>query len=263
MTFENLQLSHDKESGVLTIMIARATKMNALNRKTLSEIRSAVEQVYEDKSVKAVIFTGEGEKAFVAGADISEFTSMNEINARKLSESGQEIFMMIETCPKPVIAAVNGYALGGGCELALACHLRIAVETAKFGLPEVTLGLLPGYGGTQRLPQLVGKGKALEMMMTAEMITAPEAKILGLVNHVVATQEELLPKAKELLGRILKNAPIAIETVINCVNAVYNKSEEDGYQTEANSFGICARTDDFKEGTAAFLEKRKPNFQGK
>ena len=263
MTFENLQLSHDKETGILTVTIARATKMNALNQRTISEIRSAIEQVYEDKSVRAVIFTGEGEKAFVAGADISEFTSMNEINARKLSENGQEVLMMIETCPKPVVAAVNGYALGGGCELAMACHLRVAVESAKFGLPEVTLGLLPGYGGTQRLPQLVGKGKALEMILSAEMITATEAKALGLVNHVVSTQAELLPKVKEILAKILKNAPIALEMAISCINAFYNKSEEDGYQTEANSFGICARTEDFKEGTAAFLEKRKAGFQGK
>ncbi|MBC8110745.1 MAG: enoyl-CoA hydratase/isomerase family protein [Verrucomicrobia bacterium] len=261
MSFENLQLT--RQDSILTVTIARAAKMNALNQKTLAEIRSVMEQVYADKAVKAVIFIGEGEKAFIAGADISEFTAMNEINARKLSESGQEIFMMIETCPKPVIAAVNGFALGGGCELAMACHLRIASENARFGLPEVTLGLLPGYGGTQRLPQLVGKAKALEMMLTAEMITATEAKTLGLVNHLVPTPADLLPKAKELLAKILKNAPIALEMVINCVNAAYNQSEEDGYQTEANSFGICARTEDFTEGTMAFLEKRKANFHGK
>jgi enoyl-CoA hydratase len=261
MTFENLQLS--TQAGILTLTIARATKRNALNQKTLQEIRSVMEQVYADKSIKAVIITGEGEKAFVAGADIAEFQQVTAVSARKFSEVGQEIFRMIETCSKPVVAAVNGFALGGGCELAMACHLRIAVESAQFGLPEVTLGLIPGYGGTQRLPQLVGKGKALEMMMTAEMIPAAEARTLGLVNHVVATHAELLPKATEILQKILKNAPVALEMVINCVNAVYNQSEEDGYQTEANAFGICSRTEDFKEGTTAFMEKRKAVFQGK
>jgi len=261
MAFENLQLSH--QDGILTITIARAPKMNSLNQQTLTEIRSAMEQVYSDKSIKGVIFIGEGEKAFVAGADIAEFATITGVNSRKFSENGQEVFSSIETCPKPVIAAVNGFALGGGCELAMACHIRVAVQSAKFGLPEVSLGLIPGYGGTQRLPQLIGKGKAMELIMTGEMIPANEAKTLGLVNHIVETQEELLPKAKEILSKIFNKAPIAIEMVINCINAYYNKSEEDGYQTEANSFGICSRTEDFKEGTKAFLEKRKPNFQGK
>ena len=261
MAFENLQLSHD--DGILKITIARAAKMNSLNQQTLNEIRSAMDQVYSDKTIKGVIFIGEGEKAFIAGADIAEFSSITGVNSRKFSENGQEIFSSIETCPKPVIAAVNGFALGGGCELAMACHIRIAVTTAKFGLPEVSLGLIPGYGGTQRLPQLVGKGKAMEMILTGEMITASEAKDLGLVNHVVENPEELLPKANEILSKIINKGPIAVEMAINCVNAFYNKSEEDGYQTEANSFGICSRTEDFKEGTKAFLEKRKPKFLGK
>jgi enoyl-CoA hydratase len=261
MAYENLHLH--QQDGLLILTIARASKLNALNQKTLSEIGTVMEQVYADGSIHGLIITGEGEKAFVAGADIAEFTQVTEVNARKMAENGQEIFNMIEESPKPVIAAVNGFALGGGCELAMACHIRVAVESAKFGLPEVTLGLIPGYGGTQRLPKLVGRGKALEMMMTAEMIPAQEAYRVGLVNHVVPDHSSLIPKAQELFQKISKNAPIAIEMVISCVNATYDQAEEDGFATEANSFGICCRTEDFKEGVTAFLEKRKPVFQGK
>ncbi|QHT71361.1 enoyl-CoA hydratase [Rhodocytophaga rosea] len=250
------------KDGILTAVINRPSKMNALNLTTIEEVCDVIQESYDNPSIKGVIFTGEGEKAFVAGADIAEIASLNEVSSRKFSERGQEIFAMIENCPKPVIAAVNGYALGGGCELAMACHIRIAVETAKFGQPEVNLGLIPGYGGTQRLTQLVGKAKAMELIMTADIITAQEAKSIGLVNHVVDTQAELLPKAEELMRKILSKAPLAIEMVISCVNAVYNK-EENGYQTEANSFSICCKSEDFKEGTKAFLEKRPAKFQRK
>lgn len=248
------------KDGLITAVINRPSKMNALNLKTIEEVCDVIQEAYDNQNIKGVIITGEGQKAFVAGADISEIASLSEVNSRKFSERGQEIFALIENCPKPVIAAVNGFALGGGCELAMACHLRIAVETARFGQPEVNLGLIPGYGGTQRLTQLVGKAKALELMMTAEMISAQEAKSIGLVNHVVATHSELMPKAEEIMRKILAKAPLAIEMVISCVNAVYNK-EENGYQTEANSFSICCKSEDFKEGTKAFLEKRPARFQ--
>jgi enoyl-CoA hydratase len=248
------------KDGIVTAIINRPSKMNALNLNTIEEVCDVIQEAYDNPAIKGVIFTGEGEKAFIAGADISEIASLTEVSSRKFSERGQEIFAMIENCPKPVIAAINGYALGGGCELAMACHLRIAVETAKFGQPEVNLGLIPGYGGTQRLTQLVGKAKAMELIMTADIITAHEAWSIGLVNHVVPTHAELLLKAEELMRKILSKAPLAIEMVISCVNAVYNK-EENGYQTEANSFSICCKSEDFKEGTKAFLEKRPAKFQ--
>lgn len=247
------------KDGIVTAIINRPSKMNALNQKTIEEVCDIIQEAYDNPNIKGVIITGEGTKAFIAGADIAEIASLTEVSSRKFAERGQEIFAMIENCPKPVIAAINGFALGGGCELAMACHLRIAVESAKFGQPEVNLGLIPGYGGTQRLTQLVGKAKALELMMTADMIAAQEAKSIGLVNHVVATHEELLPKAEEIMKKILSKAPLAIEMVISCVNAVYNK-DENGYQTEANSFSICCKSEDFKEGTKAFLEKRPAKF---
>lgn len=256
--YENLLLH--LENGILTITINRADKLNALNIDTVREIKAAIQQVYDDPEVKGAIFTGAGEKAFVAGADISEIAELSEVNARGFAERGQEIFSMIERCNKPVIAAVNGFALGGGCELAMACHMRVASEGARFGQPEVNLGLIPGYGGTQRLTQLIGKGKAMELMMTADMIGAAEAKALGLVNHVVPAAD-LMPKCMEILNKILTKAPLAIGLVIDCVNAVYDK-DEDGYQTEANSFARCCSSQDFVEGTNAFLEKRKPIFKG-
>lgn len=253
-------ISVDLVDGILMIIINRVEKLNALNFKTLDEIREVVQEVYDNPEVKAAIITGAGEKAFVAGADIGEFIQINDVNARKFSENGQEIFGMIEACPKPVIAAVNGFALGGGCELALACHMRLASDNAKFGLPEVTLGIIPGYGGTQRMTHLVGKGKAFELIMTGEMISAEEALRIGLVNHVTS-REDLIPRCRQLLSKIMERAPLAIAQVVDCVNAVYKK-EEDGYQTEANAFSICCKSDDFKEGTAAFLEKRKAAFKG-
>jgi enoyl-CoA hydratase len=249
------------ENGILTILVNRPDKLNALNQKVLEEIGLAIRIAYDNQEVLGVIITGSGDKAFVAGADIGELKELNEMNGRKFSESGQEIFSSIEKCPKPVIAAVNGFALGGGCELAMACHIRIASSNAKFGQPEVSLGIIPGYGGTQRLTQLVGKGKAMELMMTGNMIGAEEALKLGLVNILVEEPKELIPACKDLLGKISKKAPLAISLVIDTVNASFNK-EENGYQTEANSFAACCKTADFKEGVEAFLEKRKPEFKG-
>ncbi len=251
----------DIQNGILTLTINRPDKLNALNAATINEIKTGIEDAYDDKEIKGIIITGAGEKAFVAGADIKEIAALNEAYGRKFAEQGQEAFFSIENCAKPVIAAVNGFALGGGCELAMACHLRVATENAKFGQPEVNLGVIPGYGGTQRLTQLIGKGKALELMMTGDMISAQEAHKLGLVNHVVSDQNELINKCHEILGKIIGKAPLAVGMVINCVNAVFDP-EEKGYQTEANSFSNCCKSEDFREGTSAFLEKRKPAFKG-
>ncbi len=258
--YNNLKVTN--EHGILTITINRPDKLNALNIETIEELRVVFQElVYDDENIKSVILTGAGEKAFVAGADISEIAELNEMNGRKFAENGQEVFSMIERCHKPVIAAVNGFALGGGCELAMACHFRIATPNAKFGQPEVNLGIIPGYGGTQRLPQLIGKGKALELMMTADFIAADEAKALGLVNHIADSHEALLEMALALCQKINSKAPLAIGMVIESVNAYYT-NEENGYQTEANSFASCCKSEDFKEGTKAFLEKRSAEFKG-
>jgi enoyl-CoA hydratase len=251
----------EEKNGVLYLTVNREDKMNALNFDTLEELRVIFDEIVDNKSIKAAIITGAGEKAFVAGADISEIASLNEVNARKFAENGQDIFSMIENCHKPVIAVTNGYTLGGGCELAMACHMRVATANAKFGQPEVNLGIIPGYGGTQRLTHLVGRGKANELMMTGEMIGADEAKALGLVNHVLPTKAEAMEKAEELISKIMSKAPLAIGMVVDCVNAVF-LPEENGYQTEANSFARCVKSGDYKEGTSAFLEKRKPAFKG-
>jgi enoyl-CoA hydratase len=248
------------ENQILTITINRPEKLNALNKTVLEELDHAIDAIYKDDQVKAVIITGSGEKAFVAGADISEFTTVSDDQAATLSKKGQDIFFKIENCPKPVIAAVNGFALGGGCELAMACHFRLAGTNAKFGQPEVNLGLIPGYGGTQRLTMLIGKGKALELMMTGNMIGAEEAKSLGLVNYVEPL-ENLLPKTKEILNTILSKSPVAISKVIEAVNSFYN-SNEDGYSEEVHLFSQAFLSNDKKEGTAAFIEKRKPVFKG-
>jgi enoyl-CoA hydratase len=258
-SYTNLKL--DIKNNILYIRINRPDKLNALNFQTLDELREAMVEAHDNHDVKGIIITGEGEKAFVAGADISEFMQINEFNSRKFSEKGQEVFSFIERCPKPVIAAINGFALGGGCELALSCHMRIASDNAKIGLPEVTLGILPGYGGTQRLTLLVGKGKAFEIIMTGDMINAEDALNIGLVNYVVP-QPELLARCEGILNKIILRAPIAIAQTIECVNAVFNETK-DGYEVEANSFAICTKTEDFKEGTKAFLEKRKPEFKGR
>jgi enoyl-CoA hydratase len=249
------------KNGILTITISRPDKMNALNLALVEEIRTAIQKVYDDKEIKGVIIIGDGEKAFVAGADIKEIAELNELNGRKFSENGQEVFALIENCHKPIIAAVNGYALGGGCELAMACHMRIASENAKFGQPEVNLGIIPGYGGTQRLTQLVGKGKALELLMTGDMVSAKEAREIGLVNHIVSNREALIDKCEETLDKITSKAPLAVGMIVNCVNAFF-ADDENGYQTEANSFANCCKSHDFIEGTSAFLEKRTTNFKG-
>lgn len=258
MKFNNLKFEVKDEIAYITIN--RPSKLNAINFDTLKDINNAVREVHDNNTIKGAIITGEGDKSFVAGADINEIASLNEINGRKASENGQEIFNMIEDCPKPIIAAINGYALGGGLELAMACHMRIATKEARFGQPEIGLGIIPAYGGTQRLTQLVGKGKAIELLLTGDPIDADEAYRIGLVNHVV-NKSALLPKCEEILGKIIKKAPLAAGMIIQCVND--NFSVENGYQSEANSFGHCCGSDDFKEGTNAFLEKRAPKFKGK
>jgi enoyl-CoA hydratase len=249
------------ENGIASITINRPDKLNALNRQTLTEIDQAVRAAQADKAVSGIIITGAGEKAFAAGADISEFASFSIDKGTDLSARGHAIFNNIENSPKPVIAAVNGFALGGGCELAMACHMRLASANARFGQPEVNLGLIPGYAGTQRLVQLVGKGKALELLLTADAIKADEAHRLGLVNHVVENVAELLPKAIELLQKIATKGPNAVAHCIALVNDYFDK-EEDGFQNEIETFGSLFQTPEFKEGTAAFLEKRTPNFRG-
>jgi len=253
-------LSENKD-GILYLTINQESKLNALKISTLEDIKNIFNEVNDNKSIHAVILTGAGEKAFVAGADIDEIAELNELNARKFSEIGQETFDLIETCHKPVIAVVNGYALGGGCELAMACHLRVASSNAMFGQPEVNLGLIPGYGGTQRLTLLIGKTKALELLMTGDMIGAEEAKDLGLINHVLPTKEAAIAKAEEIIHKIRSKAPLAIGMIVDCVNSVH-ADEENGYQIEANSFARCVKSEDYLEGTAAFREKRQPNFKG-
>ena len=260
MNYNNILSS--TENGITTITINRPQKLNALNKDTIQELHDAFDQVNNDKATKVIVITGSGEKAFVAGADISEFANFSVENGGKLAAKGQELlFDFVENLSTPVIAAVNGFALGGGLELAMACHFRVASDNAKMGLPEVSLGVIPGYGGTQRLPQLVGKGRAMELVMTAGMIDANTAHNYGLVNHVT-TQEELLPLAKKIASKIMRNSSVAIGKAINAINANY-KDGKDGYKVEIKQFGKCFGTEDFKEGTSAFLEKRKANFPGK
>lgn len=250
-------LATDLDNGIFTITINRPDKLNALNKIVFEELDKVMDTVYSDDSIKGVIITGSGPKAFVAGADISEFMGISDNDSEFLSANGQRIFFKIEDSPKPVIAAVNGFALGGGCELAMACHFRIASNTARFGQPEVNLGLIPGYGGTQRLSMLVGKGKAMELIMTGNMIGADEAKELGLVNHVTAP-EELMEKTKEILGLILTKSPVAVAKAVAAINT-FDHSRS-GYEKEAALFAEAFASEDKVEGTAAFLEKRKPVF---
>lgn len=252
----------DLQDGTLVITINRPDKLNALNKDVIEELSKAIDEVYNNAEIKSAIITGAGEKAFVAGADISEFTSLDAAGGAALAKKGQDmVFDKIENSPKPIIAAVNGFALGGGCELAMSCHFRLASENAKFGQPEVNLGLIPGYGGTQRLTQLIGKGKSMELMMTADMIGAAEANALGLVNYVLPLAE-LIGKAKEILQKIHTKAPVAVAKVIACVNDAA-KGETAGFANEIKRFGECFSTEDMKEGTGAFLEKRKAIFKGK
>lgn len=247
------------EGYIQTITINRPDKLNALNKETIAQLSQAIDQAEEDGEVRVIILTGSGEKAFVAGADIAEFAHFNTKQGKELAALGQEsLFDKLENCSKPVIAAVNGFALGGGLELAMAAHIRVASDNARMGLPEVSLGVIPGYGGTQRLPQLVGKGRAMEMIMTAGMIDAATAHKYGLVNHVV-TPEELLPTCLNMAGKMLRNSPVAISAAIDAVNAGFVDGV-DGYQTEIDCFGASFETEDFKEGTTAFLEKRKAQF---
>ena len=260
MALENIILEHDK--GIATLYINRPEKLNALNKATIQELHETLKMVDENPEVRVIIITGNGEKAFVAGADIAEFAHFSAEEGAQLAAQGQQLlFDFIENMKTPVIAAVNGFALGGGLELAMACHFRIASENAKMGLPETSLGVIPGYGGTQRLAQLVGKGRAMEMILTAGMIDADTAKIYGLVNHVVP-QEDLLSAYMTIATRIMKNSPVAISKAIEAVNANY-VSGVNGFDVEIKNFGDCFATDDFKEGTTAFLEKRKAEFKGK
>lgn len=260
MNYENLLIAIENKIALVTLN--RPTKLNALNKDTLAELHAAFSDLEKDDTIQVIILTGSGEKAFVAGADIAEFANFSAQEGTQLAAEGhQKVFDHIENLKKPVIAAVNGFALGGGLELAMACHFRVASDNAKMGLPEVTLGLIPGYGGTQRLPQLVGKGRAMEMILTATMISAAEAKEYGLVNHVVP-QSELIEFCQGLAQKICKNAPVAISEAIQAVNANFDKSKN-GFETEISAFGRLFSTSDFKEGTTAFLEKRKANFNGK
>lgn len=260
MNYENILIS--TENNIATITINRPTKLNALNKVTIQELHTAFETVEKNDAIRVIILTGSGEKAFVAGADIAEFANFSVTEGAQLAKQGQELlFDFVENLKTPVIAAVNGFALGGGLELAMACHFRVASDNAKMGLPEVSLGVIPGYGGTQRLPQLIGKGRAMEMIMTAGMVPADEAFRTGLVNHVVP-QAELLSFCNGIAQRILKNSPVAINQAINAVNANF-KDGVNGYKTEIDAFGFCFGTEDFKEGTTAFLEKRKAVFAGK
>lgn len=247
------------EDSVMTITINRENKLNALNIETLREIKEAVIAANQDKEVSGIVLTGAGQKAFAAGADISEFVNFNVEQATQMSADGHSTMNTIEQSSKPVIAAVNGFALGGGCELAMSCHIRIASENAKFGQPEVNLGVPPGYGGTQRLIQLIGKGKATELLLTADAIGANEAMEYGLVNDVVPI-EDLLPRCYEILKKIGSKSPVAVGMVIKCINAHFEDGK-DGFKTEIDEFGKAFGTDDFKEGTSAFLNKRKAEFK--
>ncbi|AXG73766.1 enoyl-CoA hydratase [Flavobacterium arcticum] len=260
MNYENILTETTDGLGLITIN--RPTKLNALNKATIEELHNAFKALDEDASVKVIIITGSGEKAFVAGADISEFANFSVAEGGKLAAKGQELlFDFVQNLSTPVIAAVNGFALGGGLELAMAAHFRVASDNAKMGLPEVSLGVIPGYGGTQRLPQLVGKGRAMEMIMTAGMINAEEAKTYGLVNHVVP-QAELLEFCKGIAGKIMRNSSVAIGQAIKAINTNYTDGVN-GYEAEIKAFGESFGTEDFKEGTTAFLEKRRAAFPGK
>lgn len=260
MNYENILT--EKSDGLGLITINRPTKLNALNKATIEELHNAFKSFNEDTEVKVIIITGTGEKAFVAGADISEFADFSVDEGGKLAAKGQELlFDFVQNLSTPVIAAINGFALGGGLELAMATHFRTASDNARMGLPEVSLGVIPGYGGTQRLPQLVGKGRPMEMIMTAGMINAETAKNYGLVNHVVP-QAELLEFTKDIANKIMKNSPVAIAKAIAVVNANYEDGVN-GYEAEIKAFGESFGTEDFKEGTTAFLEKRKAAFPGK
>lgn len=259
MPFKFLTL--DVQDRVATLTVNRPDKLNALNDATIAELGHAIDEIRLDDSIGGVLLTGSG-RAFVAGADISELSSQTPVLAKARARGGQDVFRRIETSPKPVIAVVNGFALGGGCELAMACHIRIASDTAKFGQPESKLGLLPGFGGSQRLPRLVGKGRAIQLLLTGEMIDAAEAYRIGLVNRVVPAAE-LMTVAREMMKTILANGPLAVALCIEAIDRGLEMSLEEGLILEANHFGLLAATDDMGEGTRAFMEKRAPAFKGK
>jgi enoyl-CoA hydratase len=257
MEYKNILF--ESKNAIAYITVNRPKRLNALNAETIAELGSAITIVEKDKTIRCMIITGAENKAFVAGADIKEFANFSQEQGQELAREGQRaLFDLVENCGTPSIAAINGFALGGGLELAMACHIRIASENAKMGLPEVSLGVIPGYGGTQRLANLVGKGKAMEMITTAGMISAEEAKSVGLINHI-CTQEELIPKAEKIASKIIRNSPMAIASAIKSVNAGF-KTGVDGFEVEKKEFGKRFGTKEFIEGTTAFLEKRKPNF---
>jgi enoyl-CoA hydratase len=260
MSYKNLLVEFKNKIAVVTLN--RPDKLNALNGETLTEIKQVFEELKNNDSIYAIIITGSGEKAFVAGADISEINKLNMLEGKKFAEFGQAVFSLIENFDKPVIAAVNGFALGGGCELALSCHIRFASENAKFGQPEVNLGIIPGYGGTQRLTRLINSGRAMEIILTGDMVDANEALRLGLVNKVYP-QSELLSKAMDMADKIASKGQQAIRLAIKAVKVVDQVSLRDGQNIEASLFALCCGTEDFKEGTSAFLEKRKPSFNNK
>ena len=281
----------DLSDNIFTITINRPDKLNAINKDVMDELGQAVDEIYSNQDIRSAIITGAGQRAFVAGADISEFQGLTKEEGQALAAKGHRIFMRIASSPKPIAAAIHGFALGGGCELAMACHFRLCSQDAKFGQPEVNLGLIPGYGGTQRLTQLVGRGRALEIMLSARMVEATEAHVMGLVNYIVEEPNELLTKTRELLSIINEKAPIAISRIIECANIAagdgtgarngFNIDDDDdwgadpfggeadggreagnGFAREQQAFGECFATDDMKEGAAAFLAKRKPKFTG-
>ncbi len=259
MAFDNLLLERD--GAVATVTISRPRVLNALNARTLDELRRAMLDLRQDLSIRAVILTGAGDKAFVAGADINELASQTPAAARDLALTGQHVFDIVEHLGKPVVAAINGYALGGGCELAMACTVRVAADSARIGQPEINLGLLPGYGGTQRLPRLVGKGRALELLLTGAPVAAAEAERIGLVNRVVPAAD-LLVEARRLAAVLAAQAPVAVRYILDAVNAGADMTLADACVHEATLFGLVASTDDMREGTRAFLDKRRPAFKG-
>jgi enoyl-CoA hydratase len=257
---DNVKL--EKKNQIAYVTIDRPKVLNALNTATMEELREVFTDLAADRDVRVVILTGSGEKAFVAGADINELQKNNPVEAKAYTHRGQAVLDLIENLGKPVIACINGFALGGGCEIAMACTMRLTAENAKLGQPEVKLGIIPGYGGTQRLPRLVGTGLAMQILLTGEMISAQEAYRIGLVNEVLPA-DKLIPRAEEIAAKIIANAPLAIQYCMEAVNQGLNMTLQEGLFLEATLFGICSASEDKKEGTTAFLEKRKPNFQGK
>jgi len=258
--FENILL--EKKNAIAYVTVNRPKVLNALNMATMEDLRRAFHDIKQDSAIRVVIMTGSGEKAFIAGADIGELAKNDAVAAKEYTHRGQSVLNLIENLGKPVIACINGFALGGGCEIAMACTMRLASEAAKFGQPEVKLGIIPGYGGTQRLPRLVGKGLAMQLVLAGEMITAQEAHRIGLVNEVVAAAD-LIPRAEAIAQKIIANAPLAVQWAMEAVNKGMDMSLSEALYLEATLFGLCCATDDKKEGTSAFLEKRPPQFKGK